>query len=319
MTLPAALYLAHLNPLTLAHAQIIRELRESGRVKVMPVVFYDGGREVNSRSFPFTLGQRREMIEAELGAGAGGVEVSGDYAFHAPFRRYLPPLISARSWALKKKILRGVGKDYYAYTGDRAEWLALKAYGLRPRIGARKEIAATSAREQMYRAAKGLRVWTGRALVPGRGRARWPSASGATVERFAGAPRLDGARARHEVPARGVLRLIYAAPKRARVIVWMDGRMVPDAEARVPVTTHAIHYGTSAFEGVRAYPAGGNLLVFRLADHLARLRRSARAYGLECPHRRRAAGRGGARGVPRQRACAATRTPGRSALQASTA
>ena len=60
--------------------------------------------------------------------------------------------------------------------------------------------------------------------------------------------------------------------------------MVPDAEARVPVTTHAIHYGTSAFEGVRAYPAGGNLLVFRLADHLARLRRSARAYGLECPH-----------------------------------
>lgn len=65
------------------------------------------------------------------------------------------------------------------------------------------------------------------------------------------------------------------------MMVWMDGRMVPAAEARVPVTTHALHYGTSAFEGVRAYPAGGDLLVFRLADHLARLRRSARAYGLD--------------------------------------
>lgn len=64
------------------------------------------------------------------------------------------------------------------------------------------------------------------------------------------------------------------------MMVWMDGRVVPEAEARVPITTHAIHYGTSAFEGVRAYAADGNLLVFRLADHLARLRRSARAYGL---------------------------------------
>ena len=66
-----------------------------------------------------------------------------------------------------------------------------------------------------------------------------------------------------------------------RMIVWMDGRTMPDSEARVPITTHAIHYGTSAFEGVRAYAAGGDLLVFRLADHLARLRRSARTYGLE--------------------------------------
>ena len=182
MTLPAALYLAHLNPLTLAHAQIIRELRESGRVKVMPVVFYDGGREVNSRSFPFTLGQRREMVESEF----DGVEVTGDYAFHAPFRGYLPPLISARSWALKKNILRGVGKNYYTYTGDRAEWLALKAYGLRPRIGARKEISATSAREQMYRAARGLESdW--KSLVPG-GAARVVEREWATVERFAGAP-----------------------------------------------------------------------------------------------------------------------------------
>lgn len=68
------------------------------------------------------------------------------------------------------------------------------------------------------------------------------------------------------------------------MMVWMDGEIMPASEARVPVTTHAMHYGTSAFEGVRAYPSGGNLLVFRLADHLARLRRSARAYGLEYSH-----------------------------------
>ena len=183
MTLPAALYLAHLNPFTRAHAQIIQELLDgAGRVKVMPVVFYDGAREVNSRSFPFTFAQRKEMVESEFGS----VEVTDDYAFHAPFRRYLPPLLSPRSWALKKKILRGVGKEYYTYTGDRAEWLALKAYGLRPRIGARKKISATSAREQMYRAARG-RGSDWKSLLPG-GAARVAEREWGTVERFAGAP-----------------------------------------------------------------------------------------------------------------------------------
>lgn len=181
--MPDALYLAHLNPLTRAHAQIIRELREeAGRVKVMPVVFYDGDREINSRSFPFTFGQRKEMIESEL----DGVEVSGDYAFRAPFRRYLPPLLSARSWGLKKGILRGVSKDYYTYTGDRSEWLALKAYGLRPRIGPRKEISASSAREQMYRAALGAESdW--KSLVPA-GTAEVAEREWAAVRRFAEGP-----------------------------------------------------------------------------------------------------------------------------------
>lgn len=180
--MPAALYLAHMNPFTLAHAQIIRELLGSAdRVKVMPVVFYDGEREVNSRSFPFTFGQRKEMIESEM----SGVEVSGDYAFHSPFRRYLPPLLSARSWELKKSILKGVG-DYYTYTGDRSEWFALKAYGLRPRIGARKKISATSAREQMYRAARGLESdW--KSLVPG-GTAAVAEREWGTVEKFARGP-----------------------------------------------------------------------------------------------------------------------------------
>ncbi|MCY4251702.1 MAG: branched chain amino acid aminotransferase, partial [Thaumarchaeota archaeon] len=46
---------------------------------------------------------------------------------------------------------------------------------------------------------------------------------------------------------------------------WLDGRHVPLARARVPVTTHALQYGTSVFEGIRAYWNGKNLNVVRLA------------------------------------------------------
>ena len=62
--------------------------------------------------------------------------------------------------------------------------------------------------------------------------------------------------------------------------VWLDGRYVPASRASVPVTTHAIHYGTTAFEGVRAYWNGSNLNLFRLGDHMARLGRSAASYGM---------------------------------------
>ena len=62
--------------------------------------------------------------------------------------------------------------------------------------------------------------------------------------------------------------------------VWFDGRFVRRERALVPVTTHAIHYGTSAFEGIRAYWNSGQLSVFRLGDHVRRLRRSARRYSM---------------------------------------
>jgi branched-chain amino acid aminotransferase len=54
-------------------------------------------------------------------------------------------------------------------------------------------------------------------------------------------------------------------------LLWMDGKLVPWREARVHVLTHGLHYGTSVFEGERAY--GGR--VFRLTEHSERLRRSA--------------------------------------------
>lgn len=61
-------------------------------------------------------------------------------------------------------------------------------------------------------------------------------------------------------------------------IVWMNGEFMDRAEAQVPVTTHALHYGTSAFEGIRAYWNGEDLQVFRLPDHIRRLRRSGAFY-----------------------------------------
>jgi branched-chain amino acid aminotransferase len=61
--------------------------------------------------------------------------------------------------------------------------------------------------------------------------------------------------------------------------VWIDGRIVDGAEARIPVTDHGFLYGDGVFEGIRVYARR----VFRLEQHLARLAVSARAVGLEIP------------------------------------
>ena len=66
--------------------------------------------------------------------------------------------------------------------------------------------------------------------------------------------------------------------------VWLDGRFVPRRSASVPITTHALHYGTSVFEGVRAYWSGSQLYVFRLGDHVRRLRRSGAHYRMSLPY-----------------------------------
>jgi branched-chain amino acid aminotransferase len=60
--------------------------------------------------------------------------------------------------------------------------------------------------------------------------------------------------------------------------VWFDGKLVKWEDAKVPIYTHALHYGTAVFEGVRAYAAKNNLYIFRLEDHLKRLHHSARVY-----------------------------------------
>jgi branched-chain amino acid aminotransferase len=62
--------------------------------------------------------------------------------------------------------------------------------------------------------------------------------------------------------------------------VWFDGKYVLTEKAQVPLTTHAIHYGTSIFEGIRAYWNGRNLYVFRLDKHVKRFRRSGQFYNI---------------------------------------
>ena len=62
--------------------------------------------------------------------------------------------------------------------------------------------------------------------------------------------------------------------------VWLDGRYVLLGKAMIPITAHAIHYGTSVFEGIRAYWNKDNLFVFRLDDHIRRFRRSGQFYGM---------------------------------------
>jgi len=62
--------------------------------------------------------------------------------------------------------------------------------------------------------------------------------------------------------------------------IWFDGKLIPLDKAKIPVTTHAIHYGTSIFEGIRTYWNSKNLYVFRLNDHVKRFRNSGKFYNI---------------------------------------
>ncbi len=66
--------------------------------------------------------------------------------------------------------------------------------------------------------------------------------------------------------------------------IWMNGEFVPWEEAQVHVLTHALHYGTSVFEGVRCYETEIGPAIFRHQDHVDRLFRSAQAYFMEIPY-----------------------------------
>lgn len=147
-----AVYLAHLNPVTNAHVEIIEELKKQDPVMVMPVIFLDNGVEINSRSFPFNFEIRKRML---LSIFEDSIKVSSNYTFHAPFFRYFPPVLSPYSWKLRSQILSEIKGDYYTYTGDKTEGLMLKAYRLNPKIGSRKIISASSVKDKLYAEVKG--------------------------------------------------------------------------------------------------------------------------------------------------------------------
>ncbi len=65
--------------------------------------------------------------------------------------------------------------------------------------------------------------------------------------------------------------------------IWHNGRLVPWAEATVHVLTHALHYGSSVFEGIRLYDTPDGPVFFRLEDHMRRLYDSAKIYRIEVP------------------------------------
>ncbi len=62
---------------------------------------------------------------------------------------------------------------------------------------------------------------------------------------------------------------------------WIDGSLALPEAAHAPLLSHALHYGTSVFEGIRAYPTPRGVAIFRLDDHLRRFFASAEAYGLK--------------------------------------
>lgn len=66
--------------------------------------------------------------------------------------------------------------------------------------------------------------------------------------------------------------------------IWMDGRLVPWDQATVHVGAHALHYGSSVFEGIRAYETGNGPAIFCLEPHLDRFFHSARIYRMELPY-----------------------------------
>lgn len=68
--------------------------------------------------------------------------------------------------------------------------------------------------------------------------------------------------------------------------IWFNGKMVPWQDARVHVLSHALHYGSSVFEGIRAYQTPRGPAVFRLKEHIQRLYDSAKIYRMPIPYSR---------------------------------
>jgi branched-chain amino acid aminotransferase len=66
--------------------------------------------------------------------------------------------------------------------------------------------------------------------------------------------------------------------------IWMDGKFVDWPDATVHVLSHTLHYGTGAFEGIRAYKTPNGVAIFRLKDHMDRLLRSCKILSIDVPY-----------------------------------
>lgn len=149
----AALYLAHLNPVTNSHERIISQLAKDYHVYVFPVVFLKHGREVNTRTFPFRYELRKKMLQG-LFSDQDNIEILPNYKFMSPFIKYLPPIFSPFSWSIRSGLLRDIAEErFISYTGDKAERIALRFYNLHPIKAKRLEISSSDVKGLLYQEA----------------------------------------------------------------------------------------------------------------------------------------------------------------------
>jgi len=69
--------------------------------------------------------------------------------------------------------------------------------------------------------------------------------------------------------------------------IWMNGKLVPFKNAKVHVLTHALHYSTAVFEGIRCYNTLNGPAIFRLSEHVDRFFNSAKLYGMKMRYTKR--------------------------------
>ncbi len=83
------------------------------------------------------------------------------------------------------------------------------------------------------------------------------------------------------VPADGAPAALHIGREAHAPWVWVNGAFVGSEDLRVHYFTHALHYGSGVFEGIRCYETAGSPALFRLRDHMERLLRSARFYRMQ--------------------------------------
>ena len=81
--------------------------------------------------------------------------------------------------------------------------------------------------------------------------------------------------------SQGAAPVPVAQPAQAAQRVWYDGELIDPHSPRASVYTHALHYGSGVFEGIRAYATDRGPAVFRLPEHLERMRKGAELLGME--------------------------------------
>ncbi len=146
----AAIFLAHINPLTISHESIIQKLLQDYSVHIFPVRFLKDNLEVNTRSFPFSYEIRKQMILESFDFNEN-IHVHGDYAFHSPYIQYFPPFVSPAFKRLKNKIMINIRENsFITYTGDRAERVLLSVFGFNPVKANRQVISSTNVKNMLY-------------------------------------------------------------------------------------------------------------------------------------------------------------------------